>query len=261
MGLDVYLYKCEKTKKDEAKKLEAKYEKYTDKLWEGKSYDGMSETERNEIRKKSKEYATQLGLDEFGGNKNEKKIEINSSKYPDHLFKIGYFRSSYNDGGINHILNQINGKNLYDIFNPNDEYEFAPDWLKAREKAVEFRDKLIQFSKSNGGIYLLKVLKLGYNKQLSEKDVMDLVVKRRSEKHPFDTYSNRDGLFSFDKPLDVVSVIDTDDKIYLAIKGDIDNNPDEGIGWYIQAMEIVIETIDYVLSQDKQEDFYFHWSS
>jgi Cu+-exporting ATPase len=63
------------------------------------------------------------------------------------------------------------------------------------------------------------------------------------------------------KPLSVIAVIDAKDKIYLAIKRDVSKHPDAGFGWYIQAMEIVVETIDYVLAQPDKEDYYFHWSS
>lgn len=259
MGLDVYLYKCEKGKKEALRIAEAKYEKFTDGLWKNKKYETMSQEEKDEISKKSEKYALSLGLNKDGCNSVEEKIEINSSKYPDHYFKIGYFRSSYNDGGINHILEQTTGENLYDIFEPGDEYEITPDWKKARKKAVELKDKLIEFSKTSGGIYLTKILKLG-DKEITEKEVMDIVMKQKNEKHSFQTYSSSYGLFSFDKPLQVVGVVDTKDYIYVACEGD-KSDPDTGYKWYIHALEIIIETIDYVLKSKNPEDYYLFWSS
>ena len=39
---------------------------------------------------------------------------MDSVKYPLHLFKIGYFRSSYNTNGYNSVVSDLIGKSLYE---------------------------------------------------------------------------------------------------------------------------------------------------
>jgi hypothetical protein len=63
-----------------------------------------------------------MGLDiylEFG--KDGENIQQNSKKYPTHYFKVGYFRSSYNEWGLNRVLTKTIGKDLYYIFEPPDK--------------------------------------------------------------------------------------------------------------------------------------------
>lgn len=261
MGLDIYLYKADKQKLKEANKLQIEFEEYSEKIWKGK-YNSMPQDERDKIAAELEKKALSMGLDKWGGipDEIETKIDLSSTQYPEHLFRIGYFRSSYNDGGINHILRQITGEDLYDIFNPDDKYRVYPNWEAAHEKVIELIQKMIEFSRTNGELFIQKIYKSG-TKSLDEKEVMDIVLKQKNEKHAFPCYSNSYGLFSFDKPLQVVAVIDTKDTIYIATKGDIDNNPDEGNGWYIHALQIVLETIDYVLAQPDKENYYLHWSS
>jgi hypothetical protein len=74
------------------------------------------------------------------------KVEIDHPDYPDHYFKIGYFRSSYNESGINRILKNMDLPTLNEVFNISDvEYYFQPDWQKALENVesliVEFQKK------------------------------------------------------------------------------------------------------------------------
>jgi len=74
-----------------------------------------------------KTYNTEWECDDY------ETIEINSTLYPEHLFKIGYFRSSYNSGGINRVANRYSLLDLYDIFDPH-SYTFIPDWADAMKK-------------------------------------------------------------------------------------------------------------------------------
>ena len=261
MGLDVYLYKANKQKLLVAERQEKKFEKYSEKKWKEK--EGIIfKKDRDILSTELEKKALSMWLNKWGGipDEIETLVELPSTKYPEHMFKIGYFRSSYNDSGVNNILRQITGEDLYDIFQPNDEYRIYPDWEEARSKAVELLEKMVDFSKTNGELYIQKIYK-SQTRELDQKEVMDIVLKEKNAKHSFPCYSNSDGLFSFDKPLQVVAIINTKNIIYIATKGDIDNCPDEGNGWYIQALQIVLETIDYVLAQPDKEEYFFHWSS
>ena len=49
------------------------------------------------------------------------------------------------------------------------------------------------------------------------------------------------------------AVINGTDRVYLIYEADL--------SWYQQALEIVLETIEYVLSQPDKEKYVLHWSS
>jgi len=52
----------------------------------------------------------------------------------------------------------------------------------------------------------------------------------------------------------VRAVIPGKEDIYIVHK-------DSGLGWYVEALEIVVETIEYVLNQPDPETYYLVWSS
>ena len=47
-----------------------------------------------------------------------KPVVLNSTQHPEHLFRVGYFRSSDTAQGINNILRSKNVADLYGIFRP-----------------------------------------------------------------------------------------------------------------------------------------------
>lgn len=65
-----------------------------------------------------------------------------SKKYPEHLFRIGYIRSSYNEAGINHYLADRGLPTLYDIFDKDNQksYFVKVDWNAALAKAKGLLD-------------------------------------------------------------------------------------------------------------------------
>lgn len=113
------------------------------------------------------------------------------------MFKIGYFRSSYNSGGINRVLANMGLPTLDEIMGANDNYVFQPNWKKALENV----ESVIEQLKTNGA----------YRVELGERDCTYVVTES-------------------------------------------DNS------WYIQALEIVKETIQYVLNSETEEQYYLHWS-
>ncbi len=79
----------------------------------------------------------------------------------------------------------------------------------------------------------------------------------------FDTFSNREGYFHFaPKPLAVRAVLMGRNSIKLPaafIIFEVDRDPKDD--WYLQALEITLETIDHVLAHPKPETFRLAWSS
>jgi hypothetical protein len=82
-------------------------------------------------------------------------INIDSTTQPDHLFKIGYFRSSYNNAGINAYVNRLLCKpGLYHIFpeGNDDSGFFRPDWAGARARALEMAGAIEDISASEPSV-------------------------------------------------------------------------------------------------------------
>lgn len=199
-------------------------------------------------------------------NRPKTKIEFDSTKYPEHMFKIGYFRSSYNPSGTNSVLRDLIGMDLYSIFNVNNEYYVKPVWFSALIQAKKALDKLKEFKETNGNIIAVETenpfMQLSDTAPKNKKEVIDLFLeeKKKIENNPFGSYSNSKGSFFFEAPLKTLAFIPGKDylgnkTIYLICEGEEDR-----LDWYLQALEIVIETCEYVLSQGDSDKYYFHWS-
>jgi len=265
MGLDIYLYRYDNF--EETRRKEEEYNEFSDKSWEGLDYDKLTEEERNAISEKNEEFAQSLGLSKWGDDKTGKtQIEIDSEKYPDHYFKIGYFRSSYNGGGINHIFENMGLPRLDAIFeiDPN-EYFVQPDWKKVKEN---LQDVYVKFQKM-GGYRVHSVAPNLFDPNYgptSEKEALDIFIaelekhKETKEKDPdFLSYENREGSFYLGEPLKVKAMITGKDTMFgkrdcTYVVTESDNT------WYLQAVEIMIDTCDYVLAQPNINQYYLHWS-
>lgn len=269
MGLDVHLYHYDNHRS--TLKLEKEYTERSDKNWEslGKDYNDMTSDDKKAIQAKNVAVAEALGLDGDGcDSKRKTSIEENSKLYPDHMFKIGYFRSSYNEGGINSILRNITGKDLYYIFEPKEEnYEVTVDWESALERAKKAVFELRKHVKTNGAFRVIEIYDYFGNKTESpknSKEALELLYKENSQKAAFGSYSNSNGHFFLKEPLEVVGIIGGQ-------KAGFDGQPrsctyviyrdSDGFDWYEKALEIVVETIEYVLAQPDPEKYLLHWSA
>lgn len=259
MGLDIYLYRYINRKETEER--EQKYEDYSRKLWdEAGDYNSLSDEQKNEIHQKLKDYAKSLGLDEYGSDELTKfKVEQESKNYPGHYFKMGYFRSSYNGGGINRVLKNLGLGDLYDIFNKNhDEYVFQPNWKESLERV----NNLIEEFKLKGA-YRVEAISGNWFKEngiKSEEQALQVFLKE-SEAHKGSdyNYSNSNGHFYMSDPIKVLALIPGKQTILgerdcTYVITESDNS------WYIQALEVVKETIEFVLESEDKEQYYLHWS-
>lgn len=265
MGLDVYLYRYDNKADTDAREQE--YKRLSDENWKrfgDKKYEQYSDSEKDEIRAANVAVAERLSLDQWGDDKTLKqKIEINSVKYPDHLFKVGYFRSSYNDGGINRILSARIGIDLSGIMGVDgDTYETQPDWSEARRRALSALEQLRAMNVARP----YRALFIGPNIFGGDTTVVDeagalAVFERAKVTHGSDgAYGCRDGDFWMSTPLAVRGAIVGkgvlgNDGIWLVY----DDNA-ENMQWYEQALEIVIETCDYVIAQSDRAKYWMHWS-
>ena len=272
MGLDVYLYKHENYEKE--KTLNETYEKESTLIWNEMygedSYDNASEELKNQYSSKSKELRTRLGLNDSYEIEGTECIQMDSKLYPDHYFKIGYFRSSYNAGGINSVLGKLIGKDLYYILNAKDEYAFKPDWQQAlslcNDVIEELRTLLQRIGKYRISFFGQKTFlgrDVGSSKTKSERDALEVFLEEINKKGALNyNYSSMAGEFFMHSPLKVVAILQAKNGIYAIYEGEDDEKEAyAGYWWYLCALEIVKETIEYVLSQPDMDKYYLHWSS
>jgi hypothetical protein len=258
MGLDIYLKRYDDFKA--TREAENEYEELSSKIWDedGVKYEDMSEEEKESRRSRVNANAEKLGLNNWGTDEtNVESIEEPHPDYPDHYFKIGYFRSSYNGSGIERILGNMGVPTLHDIFSvTGEDYYIQPDW----EKSLLNVNSAIEKLKAEPA-YRIKAV--GPNifsdpKVNSELDAMEIFKDKLKKGNDYN-YSCSEGEFMIAEPEKIVGLIPGYTHVLrkspcVYVVTESDNS------WYIQALEIVKSTIEYVLSKDKREQYYLHWS-
>jgi hypothetical protein len=285
MGLDVYLHKIEN--QPDVERREEEYNRRSEATWDkicgkGVSYNDIPDDKKEEARAATSKIAKELGLGEYGSADDEREtIELPSAKYPDHYFKVGYWRSSYNEGGINNVMRKLIGTDLYDIVQPpEDTYEFQPDWIATKKRATSALGQLKTYLAKLGNYNITKIeqnMFMGEDRYPHDsKAALEAFIKVRDthQEHadngndPFSWFSNGVGEYFLKPPMQLVAAIPGFDEhysgktvpvTYLIYKPD-DSEDNEGYHWYAKALEIVIETCDYVLTQPDKEKYYLSWS-
>jgi len=269
MGLDVYLYWYEDL--EAATHIEESVESLEEEIWEESlgeldkdNATQLTEEERDEIHAKIKELRAKMVPESL-----KKEIDFPSAKYPDHLFRVGYFRSSYNPGGINNVLRSLIGRDLYYIFgvDGNHEYHVKPDWTESLARAKEVRDELIATLERINGFYVDEV---SFNMFVAKeslpksgKDVLDAFLKSHGTDRPFggDAYSNRDGDF-FPRGKMIFAAIPMVSPVGAPAVGLVCKDENGGrYSSYLESMDIVIETIELVLAKEDPQNYVLHWSA
>ena len=285
MGLDIYLYRHENF--DEAQRREQEYEEKSEAIWDeiqaGRSYEGLSESEKDRAREGVAVLAREMGLGSYGEALPplKEKIERDDERFPDHLFKIGYFRSSYNDGGIDHVLGNALGKQaLYWIFAPEetDLGPFVPDWMAARERARALRSEWESYLDAHGSYRVLEVSSNPFvdPKDLIAKDegsalALFLHMKEKNAgREGSGWFSNRDGHYFLSEPARVRALLVGTRESYMAKIHNqemlepavyaIYDADRADMEWYTQALQIVEETCRWVLDTGEPEKYVLSWS-
>lgn len=261
MGLDVYLNKYEDYA--DSKRREAEYERRSGELWaaSGKTWEQMTKEERDAVHAECKVIAFELGLDDYGCDKRTE-IRLDSTKYPEHMFKIGYWRSSYNEGGLNAVLGSTIGADLYSLHDSEPDYQSKPDWKLWLHRSQELLKAYRDYRLANGYLHVMHVSSGGTAPRRSDKAALDLFLEQRKESLAFSAYSNAAGFFSLKEPLRVYAIIDGINAIGRPCSYVIyEDKPDEKGDWYEQALEIVVETCEWVLAQSDRDKIVVSWSS
>lgn len=195
-------------------------------------------------------------------------IGMPSLKHPDNINQIGYFRSSYNDAGFNQVVGNAIGHDYYTIFDKrDDEYEFQPDWEASLKRAKE---ALVALQAANQeGIRVMEVDLFGWDHETvtvrngvgALKAYREELERQKEHKYPFTGgYSNLSGYYFPDgRQKNILAMIKGRDclggpALYIVYqeKGSLTS--------YVESLEIVIETIEYVLSQPDPNEYFFNWS-
>lgn len=260
MGLDVFLYWYEDFERIDA--LEKEYEELSEKNWDavGVEYEAMTEKQKDEVQERNKSLAFQMGLDSWGECIEGKKcIEIVHDKYPKHLFKIGYWRSSYNNSGIDSVLRNTIGMSLNQIVEAGDEYIIQPDWNKVLGKMEYAYEKFKEFTEAHPfNVFDESVMSLSKTPPQSGREALDIYIKEK-ESHKvssFGAYSSSEGSFWHDEGTEIFAIIPGTNFMgacmYFVFKKDYSS--------YYESFEIMIDTIKYVLNQPDPEKYYLSWS-
>lgn len=194
-------------------------------------------------------------LADSDGEHTATKIERPSALHPDHYFKVGYFRSSYNASGIDQILSDRIGTTLAGIMGVSDGYIVVPDWSAARQRAIDAKARLAAYFEQHGMVMVVDADSI--DSVNSKADALAAYNKRHKSSDGW--YSNRAGMF-FAKESPTVRAVFTGlnwmnrPTAYLVIDA-----PD--FDYYLQALDIVAETCEWVLAQPDIDAYALHWSS
>jgi len=256
MGLDITLVRFENF--EETLQKENEHRQYADKLWDEVDYDSLTDDQKNEIYNKTKKFATDLGLDEWGSDKTNKiTIEETHPNYSGHYFKIGYFRSSYNESGINNILRNLGIPDLYYIFNRNkdDDNYFQPNWEDSLSRCIEVIDLFVKTKPYRVHHFSENIF--SPSTITNEKEALDVFLGEE-QKNERSNYGNINGDFFFEEPLKVLGIIP-------GLKELIGKRPcvyvitESDNTWYLYALQIVKDTIQFVIDKEDTEKYYLSW--
>ncbi len=189
---------------------------------------------------------------------NAPKVELPSASYPEHYFKIGYFRSSYNGSGFNNAMRQYGLSTLDDICEPSDAYGFTPDWSMMIDRAAA---ALIAFDAAHERMrYRVHTETFIDSVATSEEQALAVFLAEMGKNRAFDDggWSSRRGTF-IPKGMKVCGLMQGT-RFGPCLYVVVEQEP-EAIGWYRNAIEIVRETAEWVLAQPDPKAFHLHWSS
>lgn len=264
MGLDVSLKYCADRTSALAKQEQAA--EHSSKLWEeAGSYDSIPDAKKDEIREAIRKFNEELGLDEWGSSNDIEGIELDSKTHPEHMFKIGYLRSSYNSGGINSVLKRAGCMDLYDIFEPEDgEYYVDINWHEAQQRCeAAIAEYTAHLTGPMAGYDCMRVTDFGHGGVKDDSEALQLL-KKQLEEHPagngFRSYGNRDGDWFLDGT-QVVGIVPNrgfGGGVFVLTK-----EPAKPIeeDWYLQALVVTKEMIDHVVAQKDPENYFLGWSA
>ena len=278
MGLDIYVRKCADL--DAAKAAEQAAEAEVNALWEAVgSYDAATETQKQEIREKTKTIHAAHGCTgKYDRHATVEELEDMPSKVdPTHMFNLGYFRSSYNEGGIERVMRNLGLPTLHDIFGvTGDEYEIRPDWNAALTRVSQAIDGYADFLASDAGRFRVTNIRPMFDRGVkTEKEALNKFLeqmRKNGDRPEWSNFSNADGEFwmkgikvhavitkTYERPRhgDVIGALIGGPSVFVVYEQEREDGKED---WYLTALRIVRESIEFVLAQPDKQHFYLVWS-
>jgi hypothetical protein len=229
MGLDVYL--CRFSELDTAK-IALYSQKCNQLTLNSSQYNNpTSPLVQKEVAELSERYlqlSLEIGLPsdiDKQIQQNEQQVELPSVKYPQE-YRIGYWGSGYGGGGIDTILKTTIGSGLYDAF-PEAKGKgtyLKPDW-----------DRSLQI-------------------------LQDMLSKFQSKGFEDQNFLYVTG-FSIELGLNFVSTLTPSSPEKQALLTELEDcfTPQSQFNDYVKELEVMIETVEYVLVQSDREQYVLCW--
>jgi hypothetical protein len=283
MGLDIYLHRHESCPKEAAAREEALEAALDERMpWSQETSDADPQF-WDKRRALKAELAPEFGCNPNGNDAGTGEVRHDDPRYPDHYFKIGYCRSSYNEGGIDRLARNYFGvEGLYWIFDKmkGDDYYVQPDWSQAKERALDlarmFRERTPKVGIAFEGFSFLTDPE---EYPTSNQAALALYLERFKEggmsgKDP-SWFSSKYALFTFPDPPKLLAVIpgwssppgepgswtERMRRPGAYVVFEQEQTEDGGDEWYARACEITAATCDYVLNSPDPEKHWLHWSA
>jgi hypothetical protein len=230
----------------------------------------------------------EMGVGKYGEDLTKKSIETTSALHPDHYFKVGYWRSSHNGSGFDHVVGDQCGWRLENIaFGPegfveSEGYDRVLDWSAALERSGQAKaaysaviaEEAVSCSEHTP--FYMPDRKF----PRSQKEAIEIyrqTVSEQKDRKPFpgeedskaNWFSNGSGDYYLGEPAKLVALLPGEGFMMNpqgGFKGPtmyaIFQTDKEGSQWYLDAIEIIEETIQYVLDQPEEErsKYRMYWS-
>ena len=213
--------------------------------------------------------------DEGYESRKARRIEIDSAQFPKHYFKIGCWRSSYNEEGINSVLRTFFMPSLWHLYSAagdavyKAEFDEVLSWgerlKRARQMLDEFKNAVILAN----GVFVVSIRDRDYlrddgpNNPDNPGQALAIYMAERAKyaEHPgFGTYTSKAGDFWLDYPLKVRAIIGGTVEYGAKTNYAIAESEPDHYDWYIQALMIVVETCEWVLAQENPEQYNLEYS-
>lgn len=198
-----------------------------------------------------------------------KPVVLNSTQHPEHLFRVGYFRSSDTAQGINNILRSKNVADLYGIFRPEGQCQTVKalfdlscgqavfcnwsDALARTQSAIAHYDEHCRAQEPEVCLQTVRVTDLEQEGAPDSEFAAQALFLRRRAQRPEASEPKVLGVIPGTTPgpdgQPVSCFFVVQEVVY-----------DAASDWYAQALQIVEETIKYVLAQPQSEQFFLAWS-